>query len=69
MNIEMTQDQALIVFSALADEVYRTSSCIAPANRNQKRIDIINELRKRLGIQLLNLEVIDLDYLRAVGIT
>lgn len=53
MTIEMTIDQAQIVFSTLADEIYRISTCIAPENRKQSRIDTINELRKRIGVQLM----------------
>lgn len=66
MTIEMTKDQALIVFRTLADEIYRTSTCIAPENRKQSRIDLINELRNRIGVELLNAGAIDTDYYNAV---
>lgn len=62
----MTTDQAQIVFSTLADEIYRTSTCIAPENRKQSRIDLINELRKRIGVQLLKAGAIDTEYYNAV---
>lgn len=62
----MTTDQAQIVFSTLADEIYRTSTCLAPENRKQSRIDLINELRKRIGVQLMKAGAIDIEYYNAV---
>lgn len=62
----MTTDQALIVFSTLADEIYRTSTCLAPENRKQSRINLINELRKRIGVQLMKAGAIDTEYYKAV---
>lgn len=66
MTIEMTSDQAQIVFSTLADEIHRISTCIAPENRKQSRIDAINELRKRIGVHLMKAGAIDTEYYKAV---
>ncbi len=62
----MSTDQAQIVFSTLADEVYRTSTCIAPENRKQSRIALIIELRKRIGAELMKAGAIDNEYFNAV---
>lgn len=62
----MSTDQAQIVFSTLADEIYRTPSCIAPENRKQNRIELISKLCKHIGVQLLNCGAIDAEYYIAV---
>lgn len=66
MKIEITEGQALIIFQALADDLYRTCDQVAPCNRNKKRIKEINELHRTLGKKLIEKEIIGIEYYNAV---
>lgn len=62
MKIEITAEQAQMILSAMINEIWSLTICIAPKDRQQSRINAAIQLRNTIAINMLKCGFIDQAY-------
>lgn len=62
MKIDITAEQAQMILSAMQNEIWSLTICIAPKDRQQARINAAVSLRNGIAIQMLKNGFIDQHY-------
>lgn len=62
MKIDITAEQAQMILSAMNNEIWSLTICVAPQDRQQARINAAISLRNKIAINMLKNGFIDQAY-------